>query len=65
VGRPNWSDGVMMNFSRMKQDNRAGVLSIKPQKDIVEHDALKRAIFPYSVFIIHRYAVLKTLHSVG
>jgi len=55
----------MMNFSRMKQDNRAGVLSIKPQKDIVEHDALKRAIFPYSMFIIHHYAVLKTLHSVG
>jgi len=49
----------------MKQDNRAGVLSIKPQKDIAEHDALKRGIFPYSVFIIHHYAVLKTLHSAG
>jgi len=55
----------MMNFSRMKQDNCTGVLSIKPQKDIVVHDALKRAIFPYSMFIIHHYAVLKTLHSVG
>jgi len=55
----------MMNFSRMKQGNCAGVLSTKPQKDIVKHDALKRAIFPYSVFIIHHYAVLKTLHSVG
>jgi hypothetical protein len=49
----------------MKQGNCTGVLSIKPQKDIVGNDALKRGIFPYSVFIIHHYAVLKTLHSVG
>ena len=55
----------MMNFSRMKQGNCTGVLSIKPEKDIVVYDALKRAIFPYSMFIIHHYAVLKTLHSVG
>jgi len=60
-----WSDGVMVNFSRMKQDNCTGVLSIKPQNDIVEHDALKRVILPYSMFIIHHYAVLKTLNSVG
>ena len=55
----------MMNFSRMKQGNCTGVLSIKPQKDIVEHDALKRVILPYSMFIIQSYAVLKTFHSVG
>jgi len=35
----------MMNFSRMKQGNCAGVLSIKPQKDIAEYDTLKRGIF--------------------
>ncbi len=40
----------MMNFSRMKQGNCTGVLSIKPQKDIVVHDALKRNI---SLFGVH------------
>jgi len=55
----------MVNFSRMKQDNFTGVLSIKPQNDIVKHDALKRVILPYSMFIIQSYAVLKTFQSVG
>jgi hypothetical protein len=35
VRRAGWSDGAMINFSRMKQDNCTG-LSIKPQKDLVE-----------------------------
>ncbi len=52
-----WSNGVMMNFSRMKQDNCTGVLSIKPQKDIVVHDALKEQYFLIwcSLFTIMRF----------
>jgi len=49
----------------MKQDTCTGVLSIKPQNDIVKHDALKRVILPYSMFIIQSYAVLKAFQSVG
>jgi hypothetical protein len=54
----------MINFSPLKQDNGKGVLGIKPQKDIVELDTLKKTILPYSMFIIQQYAVLKTFHSV-
>ena len=56
---------MMINFSRLKQDNGKGVLGIKPQKDIVEQGTLKKEILPYSMFIIQQYAVLKTFHSVG